>query len=112
MIATEAGPVPVEQEPRHHVVFRNDLVEIIHVLGALIQAWHLAPGETTPVHRHSNPSLLLPVNGGRLTTTVPAGRSEKLALAPGDFRWSGEPLSHALANGTGSTLEIVELELR
>ena len=38
-------PVPVEQEPYHHVLLKNDDVVVIHAT--------LAPGETTAYHIHS-----------------------------------------------------------
>jgi hypothetical protein len=30
--AAQQGPVPAEQEPHHHVLLKNDLVEVIHVV--------------------------------------------------------------------------------
>ena len=40
-----ADPVPVEKEPHHHVEWKNEFVEVIHVV--------LPAGESTLFHTHS-----------------------------------------------------------
>jgi quercetin dioxygenase-like cupin family protein len=42
---TATDPVPVEQEPHHHVIFENQYVRVLDVV--------LKPGETTLFHKHS-----------------------------------------------------------
>ena len=43
--------VPVNKEPRHHVVFENDRFRILNVL--------IPPGDTTQYHVHSTPSVFI-----------------------------------------------------
>jgi len=39
-------PVPMEKEPHHHVLFRNEFIEVIRAT--------LLPGESTLFHTHSH----------------------------------------------------------
>jgi hypothetical protein len=43
--AAQQGPVPVEQEPHHHVVLKNDSVLVIHV--------NLPAGDSSLYHTHT-----------------------------------------------------------
>jgi hypothetical protein len=48
---TSIAQVPVNKEPRHHVVFENDQFRILNVL--------IPPGDTTQYHIHSTPSVFI-----------------------------------------------------
>jgi quercetin dioxygenase-like cupin family protein len=44
--AAQSAPVPVDQEPHHHLLLKNDFVELMRAT--------LAPGESTLFHIHSH----------------------------------------------------------
>jgi hypothetical protein len=41
--------VPMDKEPHHHVLFRNEFIEVIHAT--------IPPGESTLFHTHSHDSV-------------------------------------------------------
>src|SRR2546423_15441111 len=73
-----SAPVPVENEPLHHVVLKNESVVVIHLT--------LPPGERTLFHTHSHDRVAIPLSSTSITQHVmyekegPPSRSD-----PGTF---------------------------
>src|SRR5579863_8106409 len=59
--ARSQPPVPVEQEPHHHVVLKNNFVEVIHVV--------LPAGESTLLHTHSRDRVAVDLTSTMLSTS-------------------------------------------
>src|SRR5882762_553843 len=57
-----SAPVPVENEPLHHVVLKNESVVVIHLT--------LPPGERTLYHTHSHDRIAVPLSGTSYTHRV------------------------------------------
>src|SRR6266566_2213617 len=57
-----SAPVPVENEPLHHVVLKNESVVVIHLT--------LPPGERTLYHTHSHDRVAVPLSGTSITQQV------------------------------------------
>jgi quercetin dioxygenase-like cupin family protein len=104
-VPANEGPVPVEQEPHHHVVFKNSDVLVIHVI--------LPPGERTLYHTHTRDRVSV-----TLTSTSIAqqelGKPEGPARPthPGDV-YAGAltgPYTHRLRNLGPNTFEVIDVE--
>jgi quercetin dioxygenase-like cupin family protein len=99
-------PVPVEQEPHHKVVFKNESIEVMRV--------NLAPGERTLYHTHGHDRGAVELSNTSITQQK-VGESEAPANAikPGDISISATPpggYSHRVHN-VGSTLfDVLDVE--
>ncbi len=63
LAASPETPVPVDQEPRHRRVLRNDYVEVMRVT--------LPPGESTLLHTHSHDGAAVRLAPATITMDVP-----------------------------------------
>ena len=57
-----SAPVPVENEPLHHVVLKNEAVVVIHLV--------LPPGESTLYHVHTHDRIAIPLSNTSITQQV------------------------------------------
>ena len=103
----QSKPVPVEQEPYHHVQLKNNDIVVIHAT--------LPPGESTAYHIHScdRAGVQLSVN---TTTGQRLGEAEgkPIAASPGDVfsdTCTDKPLTHRVHNVGSTTMEVIDLEL-
>jgi len=99
-------PVPVEQEPHHHVVFKNDFVEVIHVI--------LPAGESTLFHTHSRDRVAVDLTSTMLALQKPNQPEEPPELSiPGDVSARANadaPYTHRLRNTGMKTYEVIDVE--
>ena len=104
--ADQSAPVPIEEEPHHHLVLKNDYVQVFHTT--------VAPGESTlfHVHLHDNAGVELST---RTTTDQLLGKSEG---APSVSR-AGEvfansrlqgPTTHRVHNVGSTTMDVIDVE--
>ena len=103
--AAGQAPVPVDQEPHHHVLLKNDFVDVIHVT--------LPAGESTLFHTHVRDRVSVALT----STTVaqqkvnePEGRPG--TTHPGDLSASATegPYTHRIHNVGPRTFEVVDVE--
>jgi quercetin dioxygenase-like cupin family protein len=103
--ATQQSPVPVEQEPHHHVVFKNDSVIVMHVI--------LPAGESTLYHTHTRDRVSVGLSSTTLTAQMLNQAEGKPGRThPGDissFTATG-PYTHRLRNLGPATFEVVDVE--
>ena len=102
-----SGQVPVQEEPRHHLVFQNKEIRILNVL--------LPPGDTSLYHTHTTPSLFI-----RLTNTN-TGSQLKGGIASHGKSISGTILfenlsppdirTHRVWNVDKDTFNVMDIEL-
>src|SRR5258708_13313996 len=57
--ASAPAPVPVESEPLHKVVFKNDVVTVMHLI--------LPPGERTQYHTHTHDRIAVTLSATSTT---------------------------------------------
>ena len=102
-----AAPVPVEKEPLHHVVLKNDSVIVMHL--------SLQPGERTRYHTHSHDRVAIYLSANTITQQ---NWNEKEGSPsdgkPGDFKaitLLGDPLTHRVHNVGSSTFEVLDIEI-
>jgi quercetin dioxygenase-like cupin family protein len=105
-VAAQQAAVPVEQEPYHHVVLKNDDVIVLHVT--------LAPGQVTQYHIH--PRDRAGVYLAECTTTQQKlGNPEELPKPshPGDVfadATADHPLTHRVHNVGSTNMDIIDVE--
>ncbi len=100
-------PVPVEQEPYHHVQLKNDDIVVIRAI--------LAPGERTAYHIHSCDRTGVEISNNT-TTGQRFGEAEDTpkASVPGDVfsdSCTGKPLIHRVHNVGSTTMDVIDIEL-
>ena len=109
LLAAQEGsaPVPVENEPLHHVVLKNESIVVIHLT--------LPPGERTLYHIHSHDRVAVPLSSTSITQQVlnekegPPSPSE-----PGTFSALTLPDSsytHRVHNVGANPYDVLDVEL-
>src|SRR5215472_3394503 len=113
LLATTLGraqtptPVPVVDEPYHHVKLKNDQIVVLRVT--------LTPGQQTGYHIHSCNRA-----GVELTKNTTAGQRLGNAedapqqYSPGDMfsdACDGKPLVHRVRNAGDTTMDVIDVEL-
>jgi quercetin dioxygenase-like cupin family protein len=105
--ASAPVPMPVEQEPTHHVVLKNDSIMVMHVV--------IPPGERSQFHAHSHDRVAIELTSGSIThQNLNEPESAVTPTQPGDLsnRTQGtEPLIHRVHNAGTEPFEIVDVEL-
>lgn len=105
MSRAQTVPVPVEQEPHHHVVLKNDSVLVLRV--------NLAPGESTLYHTHSHDRASLDLVNNVITREK-LGEAEgpRETSAPGDVSAStlDGPYTHRVKNVGANAMDLIDVE--
>jgi quercetin dioxygenase-like cupin family protein len=100
------APVPVEQEPHHHVVLKNDSVLVTHVV--------IPPGEVTLYHTHSYDRAAIHLTNNMVTFQQPdQPESEQMPVKIGEISAStrqGSPLTHRVRNAGPGPFEVIDVE--
>jgi quercetin dioxygenase-like cupin family protein len=99
-------PVPVEQEPHHHVVLKNDSVLVTHVV--------IPPGEITLYHTHSYDRAAIHLTNNMVSFQQPGQpESEQMPAKIGEISAStrqGNPLTHRVRNAGPGPFEVIDVE--
>ena len=100
-------PVPVEQEPYHHVQLKNEDIVVIHAI--------LPPGERTAYHIHSCDRTGVEISNNT-TTGQRFGEAEDAPKpsSPGDVfsdTCTDKPLTHRVHNVGSTTMDVIDIEL-
>lgn len=105
--AAPETPVPVDQEPRHRMVLRNDYVEVMRVT--------LPPGESTGLHTHSHDGAAVRLAAATITMDVPGeGLRGPLEMHPGDATvqsYGRQPFTHRVNNVGPTPFDVLDVEL-
>ncbi len=102
----QQAAVPVEQEPRHRVVFQNQTVRIYDCL--------IPPGDITLFHTHSFDSVTVVVSGGKARNEFvgkPPLEGEPVTGASMFAKATNAPYTHRLTNIGTTPLRFVVPEL-
>jgi len=98
--------VPVEQEPRHWVVFENNYVRIYDAL--------IPPGDISLFHTHSFDNVATTVSGGRMRNEIPGQAPTEQGPSTGNIsfaRGTNAPYTHRIENIGTTPLRFVVAEL-
>jgi hypothetical protein len=105
-LATEA-PVPVVQEPYHHVVLENDYVRVIDV--------QIPPGATTRLHTHDVASVIVYLSQStNASQTAGESTTTPRETTPGGSRYAAydeQPLTHIVTNTGTNRFRVLDIEL-
>jgi len=99
-------PVPVQEEPHHHVVLKNDSVMVMRV--------KLEPGETTLPHTHLNDRFAVELSNATIVQQkVGEAPGAPQATKPGDVQVSvsNGPYSHTVRDDSKVVFEVLDVEL-
>lgn len=104
--AATPAAVPVDKEPLHKPVLRNDYVVALHVT--------IAPGQSTALHTHAHDGAAIRLTEATVGTEVAAkGKTPPQHVRPGDVSlaaYASEPLTHRVENLGPTTFEVIDLE--
>jgi quercetin dioxygenase-like cupin family protein len=103
--AAQESPVPVDQEPHHHVVLKNESVLVMHVI--------LPAGESTLYHIHTRDRVSVALTSTMLAQqelNEPEGKPN--LTHPGDISAipNEGPYTHRLRNLGPATFEVIDVE--
>ena len=106
LVAAQQSPVPVEDEPHHHIVLKNDSVMVLRV--------KLLPGESTLFHTHLHDRVAIDLTDTTITLQKlgePEGAPE--ATKPGGVATSESkgPYTHRVHNAGPAVFEVLDVEL-
>ena len=106
LIAAQQSPVPVEEEPHHHLVLKNDSVTVLRV--------KLLPGESTLFHTHLHDRVAVDLSDATITRQkLGEPESAPEATKPGDVvaLESNGPYTHLVHNAGDTVFEVLDVEL-
>jgi quercetin dioxygenase-like cupin family protein len=106
LVVAQQAPVPVEQEPHHHVVLQNDSVIVMHVT--------IAPGDVSFYHTHSRDRVSVHLTDGLVTLQpINEAESEPLPAKVGEISSStmDKPVTHRVRNVGAVPFEIMDVEI-
>lgn len=102
----QQAPVPVEQEPHHHVVLKNDSVLVTHVV--------IPAGDATLYHTHSYDRAAIHLTNNMITLQQPdQPESDPMPAKIGEISAStrqGNPLTHRVRNAGPGPFEVMDVE--
>lgn len=95
--------VPIEQEPRHHLVIENEFVRAFAV--------EIAPHDRTLCHHHPHDYLLYVMGDGEIVSAARDEEPKKLSYHDGDCELSPAGLVHVVENLRDTPFRNVVVEL-
>ncbi len=99
--------VPVDQEPHHHVVLKNDYVEVMHVT--------IPPGASTLFHTHSHDRVAVHLSDSTIALQQPGKAEDRPSpVKPGEITapaLEGGPYTHKVHNVGSSPFEVLDVEI-
>ena len=106
LVAAQQSPVPLEEEPHHHLVLKNESVMVVRV--------KLLPGERTLFHTHLYDRVTIDLSNATITRQKFGERESVLeATKPGDVATleSNGPYTHLVHNAGNAVFEALDVEL-
>ena len=103
---TESDPVPVEQEPHHHVVFENQYVRVLDVV--------VKPGETTLFHTHSLDNVAVHLSDALIKRQSPGQAWIDTSVKEGAAGFTAgtkHPYTHRITNAGVTVFQVLDIEI-
>jgi quercetin dioxygenase-like cupin family protein len=97
--------VPVEREPQHHPVFRNDIVSVLDV--------RLPPGYASRFHTHAHDNVSVRIATGplRIDTLTARGTPQTAEVGRVAFNAASPPYTHRVVNVGSAPIHILDIEV-
>ncbi len=102
----QQAPVPMDQEPHHHVVLKNEYVEVVRAT--------LAPGESTGYHIHANDTAGVEFTEDTTSEQLLGEAESKPSPAHTGDVWAeplpnGKPYTHRVRNIGTTTMDLIDV---
>lgn len=95
---------PVKVDPKHyHIEFENPQVRVVKA--------RYGPGESSPVHEHALPRIIIPITDVSMKVTQPDGTVRDFLAKAGQVSQGGKA-KHSEVNSLQTPVEIVIVELK
>ena len=101
--STVQSPVPVANEPRHHLKFENEYVRVFDVV--------VPSGDTTLFHIHSNDYAFVGIGPATLKAEVMGSAPADLILKDGEARFTKGPITHRVTNIASTPFRNITIEI-
>lgn len=101
--STVQSPVPVANEPRHHLKLENEYVRVFDVL--------VPPGDATLFHVHSNDYAFVMIGDATLKAEAMGGQPGDLIVKDGEIRFTKGPITHRVTNVGGTPFRNITIEI-
>jgi hypothetical protein len=93
----------MEQEPHHHLVMKNDIVQVFEI--------DLAPRDAMSMHRHDYDEVLIAVGEAATVSTTP-GQADILTISkPGNASFTRGGWEHSVRNIGQTTYHSISIDL-
>jgi quercetin dioxygenase-like cupin family protein len=105
LCVAQQSPVPVEQEPFHLLVFKNEFVEVMRV--------NVPPAKSTQYHTHAHDGVAVQLSNATITQQKPGeAETSKAQGKPGDVsaRTVDTPYTHRVINQGNTAFEVIDVE--
>ena len=97
------SPVPVGDEPRHHVKLQNEYVRVIDAV--------VPPGDTTLFHIHSADNVPVAISGGKSKTEPLGGQASEAEVLTGSVSYRRGSYTHRITNIGSTPLRFIDAEV-
>jgi quercetin dioxygenase-like cupin family protein len=105
-LVCQQTPVPVDQEPLHHVVLKNDRIMVIHVT--------LPPGDTTLYHTHSHDRFAIGLSDSTIAQqewNQPEGKPSPSTPGRVTTLQEDKPYTHRVHNVGSTPFDVLDVEI-
>jgi beta-alanine degradation protein BauB len=97
------APVPVGEEPQHHVVFKNGYVRVIDAV--------FPPGYVSLFHTHSADNVPVTISGGKIRTELPGEQTTESEAVAGRAYFAKATYTHRISNIGATTVRFIDAEI-
>jgi len=97
------APVPVGEEPQHHVVFQNEYVRVIEAV--------FPPGYVTLFHTHSADNVAVTISGGKIRSELPGEQPTESEPVAGRVSFAKASYTHRITNIGATTVRFIDAEI-
>jgi len=97
------SPVPVVNEPRHHLKFENEYVRVFDVV--------VPPGDATLFHTHSSDYTFVSIGDATLKAEVMGSQPNDLIVKDGETRFTRGPITHRVTNVARTPFRNITIEI-
>jgi len=97
------APVPVGEEPQHHVVFQNQYVRVMDVV--------FPPGYVSLFHTHSADNVAVTISGGRIRTELQGQQPTESEPVAGHVSFARAWYTHRIINIGATTVRFIDTEI-
>lgn len=103
LAAQNPVPVPISQEPRHHLILENEKVKVYDVT--------VAPHDQTLLHQHDHDYVFVTLGDSDIENRVLGKAPVELKLKDGETKFSKGPFAHIAVNLADTPFHNITIEI-